>query len=166
MTSPFRNTMGTRLTKGLFFETADDKSNVLYTLKRQDHLNFQSLYRLYIDAADLGEHAFAQKYLDGWEHWEMLCNCTWFKPYVEVWRRELEAKIETEVLAEMSRLALSEGKQQFSAAKYMLDRLRKPAEKQKRGRPTKTAIKEEISRMASAERMAAEDLTRIQEKLN
>ncbi len=159
----FRNASGTRITKSLFFETSEDKHLVVYTLKREDHLGFPSLYRLYIEASDLGEHRFASEYLDGWEHWEMLCNATWFKPYVEVWRRELEAKLESESLDRMTQLARVGGKEAFSANKYLLDRTRKAAGALKRGRPTKVAIEEETRRMASAERMAADDLLRIKE---
>jgi hypothetical protein len=159
----FRNASGTRITKSLFFETSEDKALVVYTLKREDHLGFPSLYRLYIETADLAEHRFASEHLDGWEHWEMLCNASWFKPYVAVWRRELEAKIESEALDRMAELAKTSRKEAFSANKYLLDRARKAAGAFKRGRPTKVAIEEETRRMASAERMAAEDLSRLKE---
>lgn len=149
MSSPFKNASGTRITKGLFFETADIKDNVYYTLKREDHLGFVSLYRLYMEAKDLTEHRFAKAHLDGWEHWEMMCSASWFKPFLEVWRRELQALLETEALDRMRARAGSDGKDAFAADKYLLDRLRKPASELKRGRPTKDAIRAETQRMAS-----------------
>lgn len=161
MSTPFRNSSGTRITKGLFFETADIKDNVYYTLKREDHLGYPSLYRLYIEAKDLAEHRFAKAHLDGWEHWEMMCDASWFKPFVSVWRRELSALLETEALDRMQALAVKDSAVAFPANKYLLDCVRKPKGAISRGRPTKDAITKETARMASAAALIDNDYKRL-----
>lgn len=165
--SRFKNSSGTRITKGLFFETADSKDNVIYTLKREDHQGFVSLYRLYMDYRDPAEHRFATDNLDGWEHWEILCDCTWFKPFVAVWRRELAAMLESDALSVVEKLKRSENESTaMKAATYLLERARKPAGEFKRGRPTKVAVQAEIERMASVEANLANDYARVTGKIN
>lgn len=157
--SKFKNSSNTRYLKGLFYEQVnEDKTTVSYTLKDEDHKGFPSLYRLYMEVGDPTEYNFAVQYLDGWSHWEALTACTWFKPYVERWRRELEVKMASEALAAV-RLAAKEGKDTFAANKYLLDKGWK--EKPGKGRPNKQAIKDAADEIAKNENRVQKDFDRI-----
>jgi len=160
----FRNEQGVYFTKGLFFEqTLGDKSSVVYTLKDQDHEGFPSLYRLYMEAEDLTEWDFADEYLGGWGHWKQLCNCAWFKPYIERWREELELKIRGAALRRIKREAKSDSRNAYTANKFLVDAGWRPKEENKntKGRPTKEQVKRAANEMARSETQVDEDLERI-----
>ena len=161
--SPFRNSVGQRYLKGLFYEELGiDKSSALYTLKDQDHKGFVSLYRLYMECGDLTEYRFAMKYLDGWEHWEMLSSSEWFSQYISRWRRELELRIRSEALATIISVArATEAPNSYYANKYLLEGSWKPAGEKRAGRPTKVAIQQEAHRIASKAQQEASDLERV-----
>lgn len=164
----FRNSSGARYLKGLFYEeTGIDKNSVVYSLKDRDHQGYPSLYRLYMETADLTEYTFALSYLDGWEHWEMLCDCEWFKPYVARWRKELELRLRAEALASIiSTARASSNPNAYHANKYILEGSWKLPEQKKAGRPTKEAIQKEAHRIASTAKDTASDLERVLGKAN
>lgn len=155
--------MGRRYLRGLFFETVtEDRSSVVYTLKREDHLGYPSLYRLYIETADPTEYKFACQFLDGWSHWVELSNSDWFKPYIEEWRQELEVKLRSEALAQILSISLSPSHNAYFASnKYLLDGLWKPADAKKRGRPTKDSLRDEIKRQAASLAEIEDDAQRL-----
>ena len=93
----------------------------MYTLKDFDHNGYPSLYRLYMEIEDPTEFLFARKYLRGWEHWQMLCECTWFQPIVTRWRLELELSIKAKALSRLKQMADEEGKERLQANKALLD---------------------------------------------
>lgn len=138
-----------------------DKSSVVYTLKDQDHEGYRSLYRLYMETRDPTEYKFATTFLDGWEHWTILCECAWFKPYVERWRTELQLKIASESLARIMAEAKTNSKESFTANRYLLERGWEPKDSSKRGRPTKAAVKAEASRIASETVQINSDFDRL-----
>lgn len=163
----FRSEQNARYLKALFFETTlSDKSTVVYTLKDQDHLGYPSLYRLYMEVNDPTEYRFATQYLDGWEHWEMLCRCSWFQPYVERWRREMEIRMKSSALAKIMAEAKSGGKEAFSANKYLIEKGWEPKEASRRGRPTKDDIKQAASEIALTNSRLNDDFERISLKVN
>ena len=153
-----------RLLRGLFFETqGEDKSSVIYTLKDVDHEGFPSMYRLFMEIDDPTEWEVAQKLVDGWEHWEMLCNCSWFKPYIERWRKELELRYKSKALQKIRTEAKAGGRDAFQANKYLLEKAWEPKEsdKAKRGRPTKDDIKKAADELAKADNRLSTDWERI-----
>lgn len=151
----------------LFFETTGaDKSTVVFTLKDEDHLGFQSLYRLYMEEGDPTEWKLATKHLDGWEHWEMLCQSAWFKPYVTRWRKELLLRLQSQALARIIAEAKTSSRNSFTANKYLLERGWEPKEKGSAGRPSKEAIKQEASRIASEAQRIESDFERLTAKPN
>lgn len=164
-TNKFRNKINNaRLLKGLFYEqTLADKSSVLYTLKDIDYREYPSLYRLYMETDDPTEWEVSQKYVDGWEHWEMLCATSWFKPYIERWRKELELRMKSKALARIKTEAKTTSKESFMANRYLLEKGWEPKEGQKhgRGRPTKEDIKKAASELASAQERISGDFDRI-----
>lgn len=160
--SAFRTISGNRYLQGLFFEqTHADKSTVVYTLKDSDHLGFPSLYRLYMEEGDPLEFRFAQNHLDGYEHWLMLCDCTWFRPYVERWRKELELKIRSEALVRVIADSKSGSRSSAASNRLLLERGWAREDRATKGRPTKSDIKAEAKRLAEATTEQAADLARM-----
>lgn len=172
MNPKFRNDSNSRYLKGLFFETTgSDKSSVSYTLKDWDHtvdgVVYPSLYRLYLESEDLTEYEFANTHLDGWEHWEMLTACHWFKPYAERWRKELSLKIKARALRRLHAEAGSSSKNAFLANKYLVDKgWVEKGTSPGRGRPSKDEVKAAATELAAEERRLSDDLSRIQKELN
>lgn len=164
--SEFRTSNRKRLLRGLFFETTptSDKTNVLYSLKDEDHLGYRSLSRLYLEANDPTEYTFAVQYLESYDHWEMLCECSWFKPYLNRWRKELEMKIKSEALANIIREAKDQkSPSRFAANKYIIEKGWEPKDTpNKKGRPSKDAIREAAYDIAETERRLQEDFDRLQ----
>lgn len=160
--------MGMQLLQALFFETTPaDKTNVVYTLKTEDHLGYPSLYRLYMEADDPTEYTFAVQYLDGWSHWEKLCECSWFKDHVTQWRKELELRTRATSLKAIREIAASDPKQALLANKFLVSAGWKDApEKRRAGAPSKEDVRQEAHRIASTEKTINEDFDRITGKVN
>lgn len=164
----FRAANNQRLTKSLFFEESEDKSLVVYTLKDSDHtvgdVVYPSLYRLYMESDDLTEYSFAVAHLDGWEHWQMLCNCTWFKPFHERWKKELEVRTLSKSLARLRAEAASSSKNSYLANKFLVERGWLPKEeKSPVGRPTKDRIKQEADALFHSQKQINDDLERLKD---
>ncbi len=158
----FKNSVGARLLRGLFYEeTGVDKSSVVYTLKDQDHEGYPSLYRLYMETGDPTEWKFATAYLDGWEHWERLCESSWFKPLVERWRRELHLRIASSALARIMAESKTTSRDSFTANRYLLERGWVAKDSKKGGRPSKDAIKAEAKAIAASTVQVSEDFERL-----
>ena len=163
--NPFRHPItNARHLKALFYETTlADKAYVVYTLKDIDHKGLPSLYRLYMEMDDPTEWEVSQKLVDGWEHWEMLCNCTWFKPYIERWRKELELRMKSKALARIKGEAKTNSKESFMANRYLIEKGWEPKENQKagRGRPSKDEIRKAANEIASTQDRISGDFDRI-----
>ena len=159
----FRNPMGRRYLRALFFEeVGEDKSTVVYTLKREDHLGYPSLYRLYMETADPTEYQFALRHLDGWSHWKELSAAEWFKPFIDEWRHELEVMLRSKALSAVLTVADDKSNNRsYNANKYLLEGGWKPVEKSKRGRPSKDEVQREIIAQAGLEREIEKDAERL-----
>lgn len=155
----FKNKNGVYLIKELFYETATNKDNVLFTLKTEEYNGYPSLYRLYLEADDVTEYRFATEHLGGWEHWEIMAESPFLKPYVIKWRRELEIKQKSEALAKIVSTSKSSTKEAFQAAKYVADNWNGPSPK--RGRPSKDEIKMRTNEILSDKRRVEEDFARL-----
>lgn len=147
-----KNSNGVKLTRGLFYETSLDplRTNVLYTLRKDNHLGYPSLYLLYLASSllDPTEYRFAQSYFVDWEHWVEVSNSLWIKDYLSVWRAEAAVAIESQYLSLLADLARKGGKEAFPALRYLLERLEKATGSLKPGRPTKASTLREIERTA------------------
>lgn len=160
----FKNSTNGYFLKALFFETNFlDTSNTVYTLKNEDHNNFPSFYRLYMESVerDPMEYEFATSYLAGWDHWVRLQECTWFKPYIERWRHEAEVRMAAGALKRLISISKSGGREAGTCNKYLLEKGWVPKEDRKRGRPSNEEIKQEAQRMASETEGLNNDLKRV-----
>jgi hypothetical protein len=165
----FKNASGAYLLRGLFYETTDsDKSTVVYTLKNESHEGYPSLKQLYMEVGDPTEYRFAVGYLSGVEHWEKLCDCAWFKPYVKSWRRELELKFRAEALNTIKTIADNEtSKDRFAANKFLLEKgWAKEPEGRKAGRPSKQEIQDAANDIVLNNTQIIGDLDRLGIKVN
>lgn len=154
--------------KRLFIEGyygVNDIDGIAYTLKDQDHelhgKLFVSLYRLYTEKDDPTEIHFAQTYLSGYDHWIRLCECTWFKPYIERWREEVSLKRRARYLKEIEAIAGEEGKFKLAALKILLTETKPEKEKSTRGRPSKLEVQKELKKAAEDLQDAETDYERI-----
>lgn len=162
MSDKFRNISNQLLTRELFHETAAKKDRILFTLRENDYDGLPSLRRLYMEANDPTEYQFAIEHLEGYQHWETLCKCAWFKPYVERWRKELELMVRSYGLKNVMKAAAKDGKDSFQASKYLADRgWDKTRSSSTRGRPSRKEIHEQATRMAEDEARQLDDLERI-----
>lgn len=159
----YRASTGQRLLKGLFFEETADKASAVYTLKNWDHLGYPSMYRLFLEADDPTEYTFATAYLDGWDHWEILCACTWFKPYVSKWRRELEVRAKARALLAIKDLAANKtAKESYQANKFLINGgWKEKTSGRGAGRPSKEEVQKEAQRLAQDSKTIDDDFNRI-----
>lgn len=166
--NPFRIHTGQRLLRGLFYETTQlDKSSVVYTLKSRDHEGYPSLYRLYMEHDDPTEYSFAIACLDSWDHWETLCRCTWFKPYISAWRRELEIRTKAQALVQIKAKAKTGDKEAYQAQKFLISGGWKDRTQGKgAGRPSTEDVRKEAQRMAQDHKDIDDDFERIQGAIN
>lgn len=154
----FRNEQNVRFLKAIFFEQTlpENRQNVLYTLKEEDHEGYASFYRLYLEIADITEYNVATTLVDGVEHWEMLCDCDWFKSHLAKMRRALQLKLKSEAVAALRTDAVSGSKTSHSALKFLVQSGYDSAapERRRAGRPSK----EEIARAAQEASVRKEDV--------
>jgi hypothetical protein len=146
-TNPFRHPVNNaRFTRQLFYEMtgSSDKDYAIYSLKDRDHKGYPSLYRLYMETDDPTEYEFATKYLDGWEHWNMLCNCDWFQPFVARWREELRLREAASRIRAIRKEADEGGRNALAALKYLLERGWE--DKKAKRKPTRKEVSEEVER--------------------
>lgn len=164
LSSKFRNAQGIRYTKQLFYETArQGEATILYSLKDRDWAGYPSLYRLYLNEEDPFEYNFAVKYFEGYEHWLMLSEAEWFKPYINRWRSELALKLQSAALVRLRDDAQSGSRSSAASNKYLLERGWKvdATTKNGRGRPSKEQVKDEARRIADLNRSVDEDIARL-----
>jgi len=154
----FKNSQGVLLTKGLF-----EGETQIYNLKNED-TKVPSLYKLYMDCEDLTEWEFAQAHLDSFEHWEMICDCNWFKPIVERWRRELALKLKAKALRRLMIEAESDTKNSFQANRFIIEKGWAGEETKgatKRGRPSKDEIRKATVAIVQSNNRVDEDFERL-----
>lgn len=159
----FKNVNGVFLLKELFWETALNKDNAVYTLKDRDHeVNgkvYLSLYRLYMETNDPTEYIFATTHLDGWAHWLQLSNSSFIRDYVSRWRDELELRFRAEALAQIQKMSKSSGREAFQANKFLVDG--NYLKKNTKGRPSKQQVQDAANQMAEDQKRLQDDFDRL-----
>lgn len=160
----FRNDQDKLIYTGLFVEEYASPYN-MYTLSDKDKTirggTYPSLYRLYIEEADVTEYNFASKYFESYQHWDTLTKMPFFVPFIERWRKELELKIKSQALADIMKQAKSEDfKKAFEASKFIYEKVY-VGEKNTKGRPSKKQIKEEAEKQAKESKVVLNDFERL-----
>lgn len=153
--------MGRLRTQSLFQEFKDPGYPAFFTLREQDYTDqdgntYVSLRRLYIEAEDPTEYAFAQKAFGSWRHWDRIRNLQWFRPHWEDWKTELDVRLRSQGVEAL----ISEARAgSVPAARYLASGEYKKAKK--RGRPTSEEVTGERKRMAAEQADLDEDAERI-----
>jgi hypothetical protein len=136
----------------------------LYTLKDDDHsfggLSFLSFYKLYMQTEDPTEYLFAKTYLDGWQHWELLCRAPWFKPYLVRFRTELDLGIRAAALQRIKGESKSNSKNAFTANRFLLEK-GWISKESTRGRPSNDEITRKAQEVLQDSQILDEDFQRI-----
>jgi hypothetical protein len=166
--------MNRRLLRSIFYEY--NKEEGIYTLKDTDIVEvrgeastegtslcktYPSLRRLYLEEEDVTEYLFANKYLESWEHWTILCECLWFKGIVSRWRTELEMLLQAKALKYILDESISGGKNAYDANKYIVAKGWIKLEGNRRGRPSKQEISRAAAEQAFADYKVQEDAKRL-----
>lgn len=165
--TPFRNSVGKRITRSLFLELDPNPEHpyVKYTLKDVEWRGYPSLYRLYMDLGDLTEYEFATTYFESWEHWNEVCTIREFIPYLLRWRQELALLTKSQIVKNLKQ---ESEKGSFQPNKILLefaDQLQQSMPQAfsttKRGRPSKDELNGELQRRADETERLHEDFERI-----
>lgn len=165
----FKNAVGAHYLQALFFETSIDFKNresVLYTLKQEDHEGYPSLHRLYIEMKDVSEYEFAKTYFDNWSHWKKLLECSWFKPYLEEMREELDVSLKAEAINKIRLTASNPNDKNYYNANRFIENKGLAIKKDNRGRPSKEKIRSEADKLFKAVGEVDEDYERITGQVN
>lgn len=129
--SKFKDSQNRWFTTGLFKETAvGDKAFVVYTLDEAK--------KLYLDSEDITGYTFATNHLGGWHHWQALFNSPTLEPILREWEEELEVKLRSKAIMQITEIAKTE--KGYQAAKFLADRGWKVRDA---GRPSKAEIQKE-----------------------
>lgn len=141
-------------TQGLFYEYRfqNNPDYIPYCLREHDYKGYLSIYQIYMSCDS--EYEAAQKIFNSWKHWELLCGCAWFQPYLEKWREEREirdAALGKSILIDQAR----DGN--VTAAKTLYDQ----ATKRKAGRPTKNEVEGQKKKQAAIDNKVSSILDRM-----
>lgn len=123
----FRTEGNALITRGLFLEPNWGRPNVkpeyqIYTLDTKDKDGYISVYRVYMELMDPTEYKIATELFEGPHHWQRICECEWFQPFLEAMRRDLRSKIKSLAVEQIINEANDENsKNRFAALKYLAD---------------------------------------------
>lgn len=146
----------------LFLEYNSLEGVAKYNLSREDYKNTLSLYKLYMLADEPSEYNFANKYFEGWRHWEQIAGANWIKDKLELWREELAIKLQAEAVANVIRISKAGGKDALTAAKYVAERGWEKSQKRPVGRPLKSPdVLKEARRILDENELVEDDAQRI-----
>ena len=163
MNTPFRDVNGRWITQALFPETSTNDKFLMYRLRdgiTDKYSHLPVLKDLYLDTRDYTEYSFATKYLGGWEHWLRLCNNALIRVEIDKWREELEVKLVSEGLMQITDIATDkENKGRLTAAKFLAEKGFKP--KREAGRPSKEEVTRERKIASRVGDSVSSDLERI-----
>lgn len=116
------------VTDGMFHERNSNETWTQFTLMPWDIQDpadptrtIESIHRLYVEAGDVSEYAFATTHFYNFAHWELVKSRDWFIPHYNAMRQELEAKLESEAISAM-RGQVRSGTATQSTLKYFADR--------------------------------------------
>jgi hypothetical protein len=183
---PYKDSNGKWRTVSLFVETFDplqrgpdgeqtwQKFTPIFTLREHpfnippsspflDRYNppiIPSLREIYLSYNDPTEYQFATEVLYSTYHWKHLCGLTWFKPYIEEWRRTLVQKLRGIGIAKMVEVAGgSDPKFALMAGKWLGEG--KFAEPEVKGRPSKQEVAQSMRQEKDIEKIFEDDAKRL-----
>lgn len=163
-TNKFKDITSRWRTMSLFFEYRRGEIP-LYSLSPEEKklevdgkiLTFPSLHKIYLGYNHVPgyEYDFANEWLGGWAHWQLMLKNKLINPYFAVWREEMEIKLQASGFYSM--INMSKDPKGFAAAKYLADR----GWKGMRGRPSTEEIESTKKAMALATSAVEDDMQRM-----
>src|SRR5690606_26140294 len=114
--------------------------------------------RLFMETNDPEEYRFATEHLGGWSHWKALKKCSWFKPYYEAWKEELEVRQRSQAIANIMVAADKPGRDGVEASKYIAEKKWEKKVTAGKGRPSNEKIKAEAELLYEQSKQAGADL--------
>ncbi len=164
MSSKYKAADGRYRTESLFREISQPSSRAKYppvfSITPEDK-DVPSMHRLFVESDDPTEYKFAIEVLGSWHHWCVLKERTWFKPYYEVWRAELDTKLKSRGVEILQAIADSNKPTAANAAKWLAEGGWEQKAKPKRGRPSKEEIAGERKALAKEDAELADDVERL-----
>lgn len=153
------------LTKALFLETStpEERHLVRYTTRDSDVGNIPSIVRLFLECEDPTEYDFANKYFEGWTHWDKVRRSAYFSQTYENMKLQLELKLQARALRNIMFEAEDGGRNAYQANKYLVEKGYRPKETShgKRGRPSKDELKTQLEKAAAVEQQIKDDHERL-----
>ena len=151
-------------TKSLFREAYDTTGfTPLWTLQDEDPQGLlPSLKAVYLASMDPTEYDFALEAFGSWNHWVRIRANKWVQGYYLDWPIELEIKLRSIGLKQVT-LEAQSGKSSFNAAKFLAQGSWKA--KSGRGRPSKEEIEREKKIMMRLDTEIGDDAERLGLKL-
>jgi len=104
--------------------------------------------------------AWADMYLDSYEHWVRLTKTKWFALHLDSWLEEIKIRTVASSLSKIKEIAEGESAQSMAANKYLAEEGWKRPQGA-RGRPSKAEMDAELQKNVKALEASTEDLERI-----
>jgi hypothetical protein len=152
---PYKTANNRWWTKSLFWDLVRDtcysertsEFEPIFTLYH-DNPKYINARKTFVAMGDPTGYKWAMQYLADYDHWRALLKHSWFREAYESWCEELNAKLASEGIEAVRRVAKSENDSQALAAGKWL--ATKEWDKKPRGRPSKAdvvaATKEEVKK--------------------
>jgi hypothetical protein len=121
--------------------------------------------KVYVEEGDPSGYKVANKILDGdYTLWTALMGCRWFLAAKEVWDRELDAKLYSEGMDTIRKMAGDDAvapAQRLAASKFLATKGYRKDNVASKGRPKREDIDKAAKDLAASERDFEADLKRI-----
>ncbi len=163
-----RTPVGHYRTESLFLELwrPIESARPIYSLGREDRPDpkdasrtVYSFQKRYIEAGDPTGYKPAIQLLGSWRHWEKIRDRPWMAPHVARWNAEIVASLNTRGLDAIVKAA---ERGDLKAAEFLISYTQEgPAQKPKRGRPSKGEIKQAAREIAELDSELDEDAARV-----
>ena len=123
--------------------------------------NFRTIF---FETADIYEYAAAIKLVGSWDEWQRLkADSALFRRTIRHWVTELKAKLQSDSFLRILNLSSGTSPQALAAAKWIIeqtDEKRSQEKSPRRGRPSKSQIKQETRMLAKQESEEQAELER------
>jgi hypothetical protein len=158
---PYKGEGGHWLTRALFVDLpvvngGQEKFYPVFSLYKPVE-GFIDAHQTFLDFKDPTGVLWAERYLGSVEHWNRLCEASWFDLELSQWRRELDQMLTAEAIQKVIEIAKGDGAQALSAAKYLAEQ----GWVKTRGRPSKAEMSAELKKATKKMEEHEEDMARI-----
>jgi hypothetical protein len=133
-----------------------------FTLHR-DRPGLINFGKEYIAYGDMTGYKMADKYLEGYSHWNLLMKSQWFKEAKAIWDEEIEARLHAEAMETLVAISKGEGPQAIQAAKFLATKQYREKHPGKgiRGRPSKDEVAGQLKQELEDAKTISRDAERI-----